>query len=292
LDTSAALDRARSFYQIGSYDQCAEAYAQLLPDDQPPTPRAAALEQARTTYAACLLALGKREAADRQLRAAMKQNPLMASPDPIVFPAQVRDLFFQVKSDFLEEVQRAQDEQLREARLQEEAKARRALLERQRVQALERLARQETLIHRNQRWIAALPFGVGQFQNGQNVLGALFLTTEGALLAATIGGAAWQLRIHSDAKGGRDVQDPDAINGTLTLAHNVELWAGAGFFLLAGIGILEAQLNFSEEVSLGTRERVLAPPRVAPKRPLSPTTPVPSVAPVQGGAVLGLTGHF
>jgi hypothetical protein len=277
------LERARSFYQIGSYDQCAEAYALLLPDAAPTLPRGQALEQARVTYSACLLAIGKQGDADRQLRTAMKENPLMASPDPVVFPAQVRDLFFQVKSDFLEEVRQAQDEQLRQARLLEEQKAERARRERQRILALERLAAQEIVVHENRRWVASVPFGVGQFQNGQNVLGALFLTTEAALLGATIGGAAWQLAIHSEAKGGSAVEAPDSVNQPLKVAYRVELWAGAGFIFLSGLGILEAHLNFVPEVRMGTRQRTLPP--AAP-----PTGP--AVTPVQGGAVVGWSGRF
>src|SRR6187399_2923358 len=51
LDTSAAFERARSFYQIGSYDQCAEAYASLLPEVMPAASRGQPVEQARVTYA-------------------------------------------------------------------------------------------------------------------------------------------------------------------------------------------------------------------------------------------------
>lgn len=289
LDTSAAFERARSFYQIGSYDQCAEAYAALLPEVMPAASRGQPLEQARVTYSACLLALGKRDDADRQLRAAMKENPLMASPDPVVFPAQVRDLFFQVKSDFLEEVRQAQDEQLRQAREIEAQKAERLRLERLRIAALERMASQETLVHENRRWIAAVPFGVGQFQNGQNSLGALFLTTEAALLAATIGAAAWQLRIHNNADGGHNVAQPEVFNTPLQVAYRVQLWAGAGFILLTAVGILEAQLSFVPEVTLSTRTRKA--PLALPPTP-RPAPSGPALSPVQGGAVVGWSGRF
>jgi hypothetical protein len=123
LGVSAALERARSHYQSGSYDACVESYDELFgqldnPVEQVP-PKA--LEQARVHFAACLLAQGREPDADRQLRIAMQENPLMASPDPVVFPAQVRDLFFKVKADFLELIRRTQAEQLRAAREVERA---------------------------------------------------------------------------------------------------------------------------------------------------------------------------
>jgi hypothetical protein len=212
----------------------------------------------------------------------MKQNPLMASPDPVLFPAQVRDLFFQVKSDFLEEVRRAQDEQLKQAQRLEAEKAERARRERLRVQRLERLAAQEVVVHQNQRWVAALPFGIGQFQNGDRVLGALFLTTEAALLAATIAAVSRQLGIHSTADGGQNVRVADLFNEPLQVAHRVELLAGAGFIVLAGLGVLEAQLNFVPEVYVGTRPRRTHP------EPLSAA----STAPEGRAATFGFSGRF
>ena len=50
----------------------------------------------------------------------------------------------------------------------------------------EPLASQESVVVRHSRWIAALPFGVGQFQNGQEGLGYALLVSEALLAGASI----------------------------------------------------------------------------------------------------------
>lgn len=286
LGLVAALERARSFYQSGTYDACAEAYGELFEQVGDSNAPASALEQARVHFAACLLALGQDQQADQQLREAMKANPLMASPDPVVFPARVRDLFFQVKADFLEEIRKAQEEHLRQAREEERARQERALEEQRRVQRLEELASREVLVRKNHRWVAAIPFGVGQYQNGNNALGTVFLISETLLLGATVVAVSRQLSFHAQAAGGRNVQDPQAFNDAIDTAHQIELWAGGGFFLLAGLGILEAQLSFVEEIGIGSR----------PRRPLANsqrrTRVEPKLTPRTGGATLGIQGTF
>lgn len=287
LGLIAALERARSFYQSGAYDSCADAYAELFEQLGESSAPASALEQARVHYAACLLALGQDQPADQQLREAMKANPLMASPDPVVFPARVRDLFFQVKADFLEEIRKAQEEHLRQAREEERARQERALEEQRRVQRLEELASREVLVRKNHRWVAAIPFGVGQYQNGHNALGSVFLISETLLLGATVVAVSRQLSFHSQAAGGRNVQDPQAFNDAIGAAHKVELWAGGGFLLLAGLGILEAQLNFVEEIGIGSRPR--RTPAAVPQRR---SRMEPNLTPRTGGATLGIQGTF
>ncbi len=285
LSVSAALERARSYYQSGAYDSCVDSYQELFEqlDDPAEQVPSKALEQARVYFAACLLAQGRESDADRQLRQAMQENPLMASPDPVVFPAQVRDLFFKVKADFLELIRKAQEEQLRAAREEERQRQEQALAERRRVRQLELLASQEVLVHENQRWIAALPFGVGQFQNGDDVLGGVFLVGELGLLAAAVTSAAVQLHVHHEAGGGSNVIQGSKFNDPLDTAYRVFLWSGAGFVLVAGLGILEAQVNFIDEIPVGTRKRRQSPPA---------RSVLPEVSAVEGGALFGVRGTF
>lgn len=268
IGISAALERARSFYQSGRYDSCASAYGELFERENELTDKLSrdSLEQARVHYAACLLALGNRPDAEQQVRAAIRANPLMAAPDPVVFPAQVRDLFFKVKADFVEEIRKAQEERLRQAQLKDAERLARQRSEQQRVQRLETLAATETLIHRNQRWIAAIPFGVGQFQNGHRALGAVFLVTELGLAGAAVAAASVELSLHSQADGGRRTWEAEKFNRAIATTRAVSLWSGVALVGMAALGILEAQLNFVEEIPAGVRPRPL-PPDVAPQPP-------------------------
>ncbi len=205
IGLEAALERSRSAYQAGRYDACAKGYGEILAhldelraEVAPPT-----LEQARVYHAACLLAIGDMAAADEQLRSALGDNPLMASPDPVVFPDQVRDLFFKVKADFLDEIQRAQDANLELARQEANKRLEEIRQERLRVERLETAARTETLVHQNYRWIAFVPFGVGQFQNGDDLWGGLLLSSQVLALGAAVAGVSLELAAHTRLPVGR-----------------------------------------------------------------------------------------
>jgi hypothetical protein len=227
----------------------------------------------------------------------------MASPDLVLFPSQVRDLFFNVKGSFLEEIRIAQEAQLQQAREATQEKERLAALEQARVARLEHLAQQETLVLRNRRWMASVPFGVGQFQNGKPGLGSLFLVTEGALVMTAIIAVSRELSLHSQADGGKGVSERvELINSSLNTARSVPLWAIGSFLLIAAAGVAEAHLNFVDEVRIGERERSDAPrpgPAGAPAKrmPRSGTQkasslPRPIINVGAGHGLIGVQGSF
>lgn len=309
LSVAAELERARSLYQGGDYDRCTEAYAKIF--GQPKQPGAPALEtgasdesleQGRIYYASCLLAEGKTQEADAELRAALTLNPLMASPDLVLFPPQVRDLFFNVKGSFLEEIRIAQEEQLKKARAAAAVKERLAALERARIARLEQLAQQETVVSKNRRWVASIPFGVGQFQNGDSVLGSVFLVSEGALVATAFIAVSRELSLHSQADGGKGIfGGADFISQSVATARGVSIWALGSFVLIAATGIAEAHINFVEEEQLGVRQRALPPltrtnPPIRAPRSKAPRARGASAEPMffvtDNGTWLGLRGSF
>lgn len=285
LPPSAAFDRARAMYRNGSFEECVDSYEQLFSHGTEFSEDVTAdtVEQARVYFSACLLALGRTEEAEAQMSAAIDANRQMSSPDPVIFPVQVLDLFFKVRHRFLEKIE---EEQARDRERTEAEKKRREELERReraRVAELERLAAQETVVHRNERWIAAVPFGAGQFQNGDTTLGAVFLATETLLFATTVTAVAIQLDTYSQAGG--VVQDAKPFNQQIERAYAVQLAAGAGFLLTAGLGILEAQLNFVPEHRLHTRSRPV--PKAAQGVDARAT-----VVPSPDGASFALVGRF
>lgn len=289
IGVDAALERARSSYQAARYDDCVREYSELLEyQDELAEIPAASIEQARTYFAACLLASGNSAAADQQLRAALTANPLMASPDPVVFPDQVRDLFFKVKADFLDEIQRVQDEKIATARLEAEKRAELVRQEQLRVERLESLVATETIVHQNYRWVASVPFGVGQFQNGAEVLGAIFLGSELLALGTAAFAVSSELRIHSQAGGGRNVGSADSYNEPLKQLRAAGVLGSAAFVFLASLGILEAHINFVPERSVGSRPRPL-PPELRRKEAVRVT---PTVTTGDNSVHVGVGGSF
>ena len=142
------------------------------------------IESARIYHAACLIGSGQTQLADEPLRAAIRQNPQMKPPDSLVFPPQVIDRFLRVRETMFDVIRKAEDERVKAAQEARKAARARAKRERARVAGLERLAQEETMITPRTRWLALVPFGVGQFQNQDKSLGYVFLTSE-ILLAAT-----------------------------------------------------------------------------------------------------------
>jgi len=295
LSPDAAVARATAFYEAGEYEGCAAAFGALLDDAaQSAQLSRRAREQARVYRAACLIAQGKIDLADDEFRVAVRENPQMAVPNAIVFPPTVIERFVVVRTGLLEEIRRAEEERARLAREAALAAQRRAESERLRVAELERLAAQEAIIVKNRRWLASVPFGVGQFQNRQYVLGSVFLATEAILLGTALTAVTIELSLHSQANGGRSLSsDPakaeaekDALNQNLRTANTVALLSTGALLGVAILGVVEANLSFVPEFHDGYRPRVV--PGGRPPRAVV----VPTAGPVAGGATLGLVGRF
>jgi hypothetical protein len=287
LNDAAELARVVSLYEAGKYGECAGTLKHLLSSDSPhPFHEPNVIESARIYHAACLIGSGQNQLADEPLRAAIRQNPQMKPPDSLVFPPQVIDRFLRVRETMFDVIKKAEDERVKraqEAAAQQELRAKR---ERQRVAALERLAQEETVVTPRTRWLALIPFGVGQFQNQDKQLGYVFLTSEALLAAATLTTLGVETHLVL-ATSQLDKPDPsnDSRNKDWKTALVVSSYAWLGVSL---IGILEAQLSFVPE-QRHIKKRDL-PPALRPQT--SSLRLTPSAAPVAGGAVLGLSGQF
>ncbi len=287
LNDTAELARVVSLYEAGKYGECADSLHLLLSSDSPhPFRDPDIIESARLYHAACLIGSGQTQAADEPLRAAIRQNPQMKPPDSLLFPPQVIDRFLRVRETMFDVIRKAEDERVKHAQelaAQQEARAKR---ERLRVASLERLAQEETEITPRSRWLALVPFGVGQFQNGDKQLGYVFLTSEVLLAATTL--TALGVETHL-VLATSQLDKPDPSNNTrnqnwkTALEYSSYAWLGVSL-----IGIIEAQLSFVPEQRT-VRKRPL-PPELRPET--SQVRVLPNAAPVQGGAVFGLSGTF
>lgn len=291
LDRAAAFERARIYYESGNYTACIQVFTRLIgPEPVEDTRELKQRSSARTYLAACLIATGRVDQAREQFRQAILEDRQMEPPDPVVFPQAVIDLFLQVHGSLMDTLRRQQEEELRRSREEAQARALQEEQERRRVAELERLAATERVVHKNERWLAWVPFGVGQFQNRSPALGWLFLTSELALVATAVTATSIELGLHSQAEGGQAGLDERDLNAKLTAARTVGTAAWGAWIAVAAIGIIEANLSFRPEIPVAERTRPL------PERLKSPTTPAPrvspSVEPTAGGAVFGASGTF
>ncbi len=294
-DSADAFARARAFYESGQYAVCAHAFGELLDPKLPQHDQAGGRqEEALLYHGACLLGIGQSKQADERFREAIRRSPQIR-PNPLEFPAAVVSRFNAVRQTMLADIRKAEEERAERAKRRAEKAKRRSIEETARMAKLIELASQETVEQRSSRWLAAVPFGVGQFQNDSPALGWIFLTTELAALGATAGFLGYELELN--ARLGDQRVDTEDLNARRQGARKIWTASLYTFFGLAALGIGEAQLSYVP-VFTRTRRRELSPdvlPRSRERQPESASSSVvvsPSVVPVPGGLTLGAVGRF
>jgi tetratricopeptide (TPR) repeat protein len=244
-DAQSDLEKAHNAYVAHKYED-AEARLRALLD-----PRSGVLKDAdniadaRMYLGAALVAQNKKAEAEVVFERLLRDKPDY-QPDMLRVSLQATDALIDVRSRMREELAASMAEKVRQA---QEEKAR---IEGERLRAaqhlamLEKLAGEETVTQIDSRWIALVPFGVGQFQNGQTALGWAFLTSE-ALLA--IGSGVSQvltfynesqmnaaIRTGSSTAAGYHARAQDAYVASTLFT--------AGFALVALAGIIHAEATF------------------------------------------------
>jgi hypothetical protein len=285
MSDEAELAQVVGLYEAGKYAQCAEELSQLLnPKSAEPLREREVIANARIYHAACLIGSGRVEEANEPLRAAILDDPQMKPPDSLVFPPPVVEQFLRVRDTLHRVIRRSELDRVEAARKEAEARALRERERDVRVLALEELASQEVLVVRNRRWIALIPFGVGQFQNGNTELGWVFLASEVALGATALTSLAMQTHFTLEAHRLKNPSN-NAVLETWNTLLDVSAW---GFVGVAALGVLQAQLAFVPETR-EVRSRSI-PPRL--RRTESTLRVTPDIRANDTSWTLGVTGTF
>ncbi len=299
LSDRGELERIIELYMSGQYAACSAQLSKFIdPRSDDPFEDSRVLEEGRLYYASCTLLEGRRDEARKALRKALEENPLMPSPDSLTFPPPVVSLFLEVRDEVQQLIADSEKEQVVRLRRENELARRRAEQREYRERELEKLAQKEFLVARNSRYIASVPFGVGQFQNGNNVLGGVFLAAEGLLLATAVGSGVILADLTADAADGDgEVVDVVGYNEQRDAAHRTLTWSSWALLGTAALGVFEAQLNFKRERLLKERKRALPPelevrPEPEPGDSDDNFELEPSVGLAPGGGVLGVRGTF
>jgi hypothetical protein len=280
-DGRAELEKARASYLARNWPE-AEERARALADPATGLKDRALVSQARMILGAALIAQGKKDAAVEVFEKLVLEDSTF-EPDPLSYPSDVINTFIDTRAQLAE---RIKNQAVTLAKLEAERKAREeAEREKQRrwLELVKAQAQEERITVKNSRLVACLPFGVGQFQNEQSILGWIFLGTEAALVVGT----AITLPMHFYARGRRehyvDTQDLDLAVQWDQRADQIQvanLILAGSFLAVAGVGILQANLNF--QPTRDERKRRELPP-------LGKWSPV--LTPLAGGgAYVGVTG--
>jgi hypothetical protein len=273
------LEKARAAYQAKNYAEAEQRLNELV-DAKSGLKDPALLSSARMYLAAVWLETAKRDAAIDIIKELLNDDPSF-EPDPLAFPSNIINTFFEVRAQYQEKLRQDQI-----TRAHREAEAReRAEEERRKQEAwlakVKQMASEEKITVRHNRLVAFLPFGAGQFQNGNQVLGWTFLVTEAACVvgtAITVPMYAYSRgRAEDEARSGDIDRKAQLYQDRADNIRTVNLSFAGAFTALAIAGIVQANLAYVPE-AVETKKREL---------PV-----VSSVKPVLSPGFVGLSGTF
>ncbi len=229
------------------------------------------------------------------------------APDATSFPTYVLDAYGDVKRSLADKLNQiaiaAAKEKARQEQIARDLKDQQDAY----VKLLEKQASSESVVDHHSRWIALVPFGVGQFQNGKPALGAVFLGLEAACIIGT--GVTFAMYRLDISRGAEAIADQTLTRRDALLRYQaytdraeviriVNLTFAAAAGLAMAIGILEAQIGFVGDTS-AIRARPLPQKPPLPQR--SAFVVAPTIAPLFGersdgtlsvGAQIGVVGRF
>jgi tetratricopeptide (TPR) repeat protein len=274
-DAQADFEKARAAYRAHSYDDAESRFSALLDPKAAEKLELAVASQARMYLGATYLAEKRKDDAERVWEKLLVADPGF-DPDPLTFPTDVLNTFIDTRARIR---QRLNDAAAAQARLDAEKRARDELEKKrqaERLRILEQMAQEEKITVRHSRLVASMPFGAGQFQNGQNALGWVFLGLESALVIGTavtvpIYINAIDRRNQEHVAGDPDHKETAYVNRAQT-AQVVNLSLAGGLALVMAGGILQAHLGFVPE-SAETKVRSIPQAKLDPAGPGGPAGP-------------------
>ena len=257
LGSEAALSRSLALYDGGQYEECVVGLEDWLKTVREASPgHLQQVDQARIYLGACLIASGHTEKADQAFREAIRNNPQMRAPDSLVFPQTVVDRFLHVREQLLTDIRSEERSRIQEAESHAKEQGAKRTRELQVQAKLRAMAQEQTIVEKNRRWLASVPFGVGQFQNGDNATGGVFLAAEVALAGTCI--TALVIDEHLANKSREPGIDLVELRAKRLDAYRVIVASSWGFLGVAAGGIIHAHWRFVPE-RVTKRKRLLPP---------------------------------
>ncbi|MEM6962860.1 MAG: hypothetical protein AAF355_14910 [Myxococcota bacterium] len=237
-DDFTDFQEARTAYERQEYDTAVVQFEALLEEFAAQgDPGAPLVLETRKYLASSLVFLGRNTEASRQFELLLQADaefPL----DPAGFPDEVVRLFFAVrerlKRQHADAIARREQESERRRLAEEAQQARRRAL----WVTMQEMAAVETVERQNSRWLALLPFGVGQFRNDHRRLGAFLASFQSLTLSASF--VTQWAHAHLAAQ---DLSEAEIVRrADRVRAANIALNVAFCASLIAGI--IDAQIRF------------------------------------------------
>jgi tetratricopeptide (TPR) repeat protein len=261
------FEAARSAYERQDYARSAELFEGLVGGEVPRLTNRSLVLESQKYLGASYLFLGKLDRADQHFERLLRMDPEYML-DPLAFPEEVQGRFAAVKTR-LESERRAGEQ----ARKREEERLKRAQEERQRKEherweKLFKLAETEQVHETRSRWLAMVPFGVGQFQNGHDGLGLVLAASEASLVVISITAFALHENLRGQKPAPSEIDNARLAERAFRYTNQISF---SLFAVLAVVGVIDAQVRF-QGTRVYDRKRPLPPDLYGgPELSLSPT---------------------
>jgi tetratricopeptide (TPR) repeat protein len=256
-----ALNRARVTFEYGDYPQASKLLSALLQAGRFESVQARA-EAWRLLGLALFYQGRKPEAHDAFLEYLYLEPD--AELDPFFVPPAAVSFFEQVKKEAepklgpLRAQKRAAEDVQRRAAAEEAERRRQRELEAERRRLQEISPSIERRVVEHQFWVALMPFGIGQLQNGDKQLGITLAVSQVVAGAASAGSALLIETLRNEQTGKFDNSGGGATQYQIAQRLNVVKWVGAALFYALWVGgAVHAAINYKPEEQLPDR---LLPP--------------------------------
>ena len=256
-----ALNRARVTFEYGDYAQASKLLSALVQAGRFESPQAKA-EAYRLLGLSLFYQGRKSEASDAFLQYLYLEPD--AELDPFFVPPAAVSFFDQVKKQAEPRLAPLRERRRAELELQKRAAAEEAERRRQRELEAERRRLQEISpsierrVVQHEFWVTLMPFGIGQFQNGDRSLGITLATAQVISGAASAGSALLIETLRNEDTGRFDNTGSGATQYKIAQRLDIVKWVGAvTFFALWAGGAVHAAINYKPEEQLPDR---LLPP--------------------------------
>ncbi|MBX7192258.1 MAG: hypothetical protein K1X94_09380 [Sandaracinaceae bacterium] len=231
---------ARALYDAHDWPRAIAAFEALVGGETPTLESQPLVLESRKYLAAAYVFVGREGAASDQIERLLLAEPTYEL-DPTEFPNEVVQLFDRVRQR-LAERRETQAERARLGAEVERLTAENAAMRRE-------LEGERTVEVPRSQWLVQIPFGVGQFENGEEGLGWFFAGTEllatAAFVTSMILYQAYVNEMHDLEMFGRDLGHIDQVNMALRIL-NVVNWSSAGLLAAFALGgVIQANVRFS-----------------------------------------------
>lgn len=238
------FQNARVAYDSLNYELAADLFRGLLATAAPTDSRPLVLES-RKYLGAALLFMGRSEEGERQFELLLHAEPSYVL-DPLTFPEEVNRRFDAVRKRLEKAKAEAAQREAEKASERRMAQVEAAEERRERIRRLVEVAEVERVVEQRSRWIAMLPFGVGQFQNKHEGLGMTLAISEAVLVSVAVTSYFVHESLRDENPDDASLGDARNVEAGFRYANQISLGL---FAVVAVVGVLDAQLRFKPTVS-------------------------------------------